>query len=544
MKMERIIRLSFPRKRGPSSAIYAKNLAIWVPAFAGMTMMITFVASCAVGPDFTRPAPPHVSRLTASPLPATTASSNAKTGEAQQFAEGGDISSQWWSLFHSPALDALIAQAVKNSPDLQSAQAALRVAKENIYAQQAAFFPTIGGSFAGSRNLNSTVLSPTLFNYTPYFSLYTAQLSADWTLDIWGGNRRSVEALRATAEAQHFQVEAAWLTLTSALAAAAVEEASLRAQIAATQDIIDAETRALSIFQRQLSEGQISGADVAAQQATLAQARQTLPPLEKQLAQERDLITALAGRFPDDQVPQAFDLDHLDLPHELPISVPAKLVDQRPDVRAAESNLHMAEAEIGVAIANELPDISLSASNGTVATQLAGLFGPGSAFWSVGGGATQTLFDGGALLHKTRVARAAYDQAAAQYRSAVLTAFQNVADTLEAIQADARTLSAAAAAEQAAGASLKSQQLRLKLGDANVLAVLNAQQTYEQASIALVQARASRLADTVTLFEALGGGWWSRSPPASPPSEAVTAPEETRYSKSAPTQHTNGDNHE
>ncbi|HTT82204.1 MAG TPA: efflux transporter outer membrane subunit [Rhizomicrobium sp.] len=481
--------------------------------------MVSFVTSCAVGPDFTRPAPPAVHQFTAAPLPAATA---ANGGETQRFMEGGDISAQWWSLFRSPALDALIAQALKSNPDLQSAQAALRVAKENIYTQEAAFFPTIGANLAASRNLNSAVLSPTLSYYVPYFSLYSAQLSANWSLDIWGGNRRAVEALRAAAEAQHFQVEAVYLTLTSGLAAAAVQEASLRAQIAATQVIIKDEADSLAILERQLSQGQVSGADVATQQTALAQARQALPPLEKQLAQERDLITVLAGRFPDDQVRQIFDLDQLALPHELPLSVPAKLVDQRPDVRAAEANLHAAEAQIGVAIANELPDISLSASDGTIATGLAGLFGPGSAFWSVGGGLSQTLFDGGALLHKTRAARAAFDQAATQYRSTVLTAFQNVADTLEAINADARALDAAVAADDAASRSLQSQKLRLKLGDANVLAVLNAEQAHEQATIALVQARASRLADTVALFEALGGGWWNRPSPARPREAAAS----------------------
>jgi NodT family efflux transporter outer membrane factor (OMF) lipoprotein len=465
-----------------------------------------------------------VKQFTAAPLPENTTVAGAKDIEVQKFVAGADIPADWWSLFHSPALDAVIAQAIKSNPDLQSAQAALRVAKEDVYAQQAAWFPTIGGNFSASRNLNSNVLSPTLFNYAPYFNLYQAQLSANWSLDIWGGNRRAVEALKATQDAQHFQVEAAFLTLTSAVAAAAVQDASLRAQIDATNTIIKDETDSLDILDRQQSQGQISGADVAAQQTALAQARQSLPPLQKQLAQERDLMTVLAGRFPADQVPQIFDLDRLDLPHELPVSLPAKLVDQRPDVRASEDNLHSAEAEIGVAIAAELPDISLSASDGTVATGLSGFFGPGSAFWSVGGGLSQTLFDGGALLHKTRAARAAFDQAAAQYRSTVLSAFQNVADTLEAIQADAHSLEAAEAAEVAASRSLASQKLRLKLGDANVLAVLNAEQACEQATIALVQARASRLADTIALYEALGGGWWNRTPTLRPASQTAASP--------------------
>lgn len=467
-------------------------------------------ASCAVGPDFTRPAQPAVKQFTATPLPATTTSAATAGADAQRFAAGEDISAEWWSLFRSPELDTLIAQALKTNPDLKAAQAALRVAKENIYVQEAAFLPTVSVQANASRNHNSTVLSPTLFNFAPYFNLYSAQLEADWTLDIWGGNRRAVESLRASAEAQHFQVEAAYLTLTSALAAAAIQEASLREQIAATEQIVKDEKDSLTILSRQLSLGQVSGADVAAQQTALAQAQQSLPPLQKQLAQERDLITVLAGRFPDDPVPQTFHLAILQLPHELPLSVPSKLVDQRPDVRTAEANLHAASAEIGVAIANELPNITLSATGGTTATELAGLFGPGSSYWTVAGGLSQTIFDAGALFHKTKAARAAYDQAFAQYRSTVLSAFQNVADTLEAIKSDADTLKAAVAAESAAAKSLNSQRLRLKLGDASALAVLNAEAAYQQTMIALVQARASRLGDTVALFEALGGGWWNR----------------------------------
>lgn len=476
-----------------------------------LLFLLLLAESCAVGPDFNRPAPPRVDRFTAAPLPLKTEAAATASGASQSFVPGGDIPAQWWSLFRNPALDALIAEALKSNPDLKSAKAALRVAQENVSAQEAAFFPTISGSFSASRNHNSTVLSPTLVSFVPYFNLYSAQLAANWTPDIWGGNHRSVEALKATAQAQRFQAEAVYLTLTSALAAAAIQEASLRAQIVATGNIVEDESGALAILERQLAQGQVSGADVAAQQAALAQARQTLPPLQKQLAQERDLIAALAGRFPAEGVSQTFVLDGLELPRELPLTVPAKLVEQRPDVRTAEANLHAASAEIGVAVANELPNISLSATGGTTSTALSGLFGPGSGYWSLAGSATQTLFDAGALLHKTRAARAAYDQARAQYRSTVLAAFQNVADALEAIRADANTLAAATDAEEAAKRSLNSQRLRLQLGDANALAVLNAEQTYAQATIALVQARASRLADTVMLFEALGGGWWNRS---------------------------------
>jgi NodT family efflux transporter outer membrane factor (OMF) lipoprotein len=310
---------------------------------------------------------------------------------------------------------------------------------------------------------------------------------------------------------QRFEVDAAYLTLTSALAAAAIQEASLREQLAATQDIVKEEATSLDVLSRQFTLGQVAGSDVAAQEAALAQAQQTLPPLQKQLAQERDLITVLAGHFPSDQVPQTFELDTLVLPQDLPVSIPSKLVEQRPDIRAAEESLHSASAQIGVAVANMLPNLTLSAADGTSATKLAGLFAPGNGYWTVAAGLTQPIFDGGTLLHKSRAARAAYDQAFAQYRATVLSAFQNVADTLYAIQSDADALKAAVASKNAATKSLDSARLRLKVGDANVLAVLNAEQTFQQAVISLAQARAARFADTVSLFQALGGGWWNQA---------------------------------
>jgi NodT family efflux transporter outer membrane factor (OMF) lipoprotein len=478
--------------------------------FVGSSLAL-LLSACAVGPDFKRPDAPTVTQFTPDALPAATSSADIKGGEAQSFAVGRDIPAEWWTLFQSPALNTLIAQAIKSSPNLESAVAALRVARENTAAQVGAYFPTIEANPTAARYHNSAILSPTLNNYQPYFNLYGAQVSADWTLDIWGGNRRAVESLKATADMQRFEVDAAYLTLTSALAAAAIQEASLREQLAATQDIVKEEATSLDVLSRQFTLGQVAGSDVAAQEAALAQAQQTLPPLQKQLAQERDLITVLAGHFPSDQVPQTFELDTLVLPQDLPVSIPSKLVEQRPDIRAAEESLHSASAQIGVAVANMLPNLTLSAADGTSATKLAGLFAPGNGYWTVAAGLTQPIFDGGTLLHKSRAARAAYDQAFAQYRATVLSAFQNVADTLYAIQSDADALKAAVASKNAATKSLDSARLRLKVGDANVLAVLNAEQTFQQAVISLAQARAARFADTVSLFQALGGGWWNQA---------------------------------
>jgi NodT family efflux transporter outer membrane factor (OMF) lipoprotein len=275
--------------------------------------------------------------------------------------------------------------------------------------------------------------------------------------------------------------------------------------------MVKIEQEQLELFKRQLQLGAVAEANVIAQVATLAQTKAMLPPLQKQLAQQRDLLAALAGRFPSDGPAEKFDLTTLQLPQELPLTLPSKLVEQRPDVRAAEEQLHSASAQIGVAKANMLPQFTLSAAGGSMATQISQLFKSGNGFWSLAGGITQPLFEGGALIHKKRAAEAAYDEAAAQYRAIVIAAFQNVADTLQALQFDADALQAAAEAERSAAASLAIARRQVELGDIAYVSLLAAEQTYQQAALNLVQARANRFADTAALFQALGGGWWNRS---------------------------------
>jgi NodT family efflux transporter outer membrane factor (OMF) lipoprotein len=473
--------------------------------------ILTLSAGCAVGPDFKRPDAPDVKGYTPEVLAPETASAKIGGGEAQHFVEGQDIPAQWWELFHSKQLNASIELALKNNADLQAGQAALRVAQENYYAQQGVYYPSVSANFTPSRNKNAVQPSPTLSTFTPYFNLYTAQVNVAYTFDVFGGNRRQVETLEAQADSQKFQLEATYLTLTSNIVAAAVQEASLRGQIAATETIVKVETDTLDILRRRLALGDVAGADVAAQETALAQAVATLPVLKKQLAQQRDLLTALVGRLPSDEPAETFDLAGLELPRDLPLSLPSKLIEQRPDIRSAEGQLHAASAQVGVAISNMLPQITLSANIGTVATQANQLFMPGNGFWTLAGGFVQPIFQGGELLHKTRAARANLDQAAAQYRSTVITAFQNVADTLRALQNDADALKASLAAERAAADSLAISTKLQKLGAISYLTALNAQQAYQQAVINLVQAQANRYADTAALFQALGGGWWNRN---------------------------------
>jgi len=472
-----------------------------------------FLAACAVGPDFEGPGAPDAGGYTREPMTKQTASADVAGGEAQRFVQGLDIPGQWWTLFHSAALNTLIEEALKNNPTLPAAEAALRQAWENVYAEEGAFFPTAVVSYSPSRNKTATGVTFTAASSgAPFFTLHTAQVVVTYAPDVFGGTRRQVESLAATAEFERFQLEAAYLTLTSNVVAAAVQEASLRGLIAATEEIIKIQTGSLDILQKQLALGQVAGADVAAVEATLAQAQATLPPLQKQLAVQRDLLTALIGRLPSQEPAEKFELASLQLPQELPVSLPSKLVEQRPDIQSAEAQLHAASASIGVAVAARLPQFTLTANAGT-ASNLIGQFitTPGTAFWTLAGNVAQTVFDAGTLLHKERAAVAAFDQAAAMYRSTVITAFQNVADSLHALQSDAETLKAAYAAERAAFKSLEIVRRQLQLGAIGYLGLLTAQNTYQAALLALVQAQAARYADTSALFQALGGGWWNRS---------------------------------
>ena len=293
--------------------------------------------------------------------------------------------------------------------------------------------------------------------------------------DVFGGTRRQIESLAAQAEYQRFQLEAAYLTLTSNVVVAAVQEASLRGQIAATQDIIKDQAQQLNLVRQRFALGGASQADVLTQEAQLAQTRATLPPLQKQLAQTRNQLTALAGRLPSHEAEEKFDLASMRLPRDLPVSLPSQLVAQRPDVRAVEAQLHAASADIGVATANQLPQFTITAALGTAATGFTNMFAPGTGVWSIAGGIAQTLFDAGTLLHKKRAAVAAFEQTAAQYRSTVIRACQNVADTLRALQADADALVAQAAAERSAVASLDLARRQYQLGAIDYLTLLNAQ---------------------------------------------------------------------
>jgi NodT family efflux transporter outer membrane factor (OMF) lipoprotein len=473
-------------------------------------MLWLALSGCAVGPNFKRPGPPTAGGYTSQPLTNTAAIPTIPGGEPQRFVEGLDIPAEWWKLFHSKPLNGLIERALTNSPDLKAAQAALKVARENVLAHRGVFLPNLAGSFAASRQKQSELVAPVPNANVFQYDLFTPQVSVSYSPDVFGLNRRTAESLRAQEQGARFQMLAAYLTLSANVVVAAIQEAALRAQIDATQELIGINSNLVDILHYQFKKGTVSQVDVAGQESQLAQVTATLPPLRKQLAQQRDLLAVLAGQFPGQGPVEHFELASLQLPTDLPVSLPAQLVEQRPDVRQAEENLHAASAQIGIAMANRLPNITLTANAGSTALALDQLFTSGTGFWTLGGALTQPLFEGGALLHAQRAAKAAYLQAAEQYRGTILTAFQNVADTLNALEEDAQTLKASAAAEQAAQLTLDLTQEQLKFGLVGFPARLAAEQTYQQAVINLVQARASRYSDTAALFQALGGGWWNR----------------------------------
>ncbi len=480
---------------------------------SALAVFIAGLCACAVGPNFKRPTPPAAAGYGGAPSQGQTAAAEGTGGNVQRFVAGMDIPSQWWTLFQSAKLDHLVEQALKANPDVGAAQAALRQAHELYSAQRTSFFPVVQGSFTGTRAKNAlgTIANPTSLPQTnPYYNLYTAQLNVSYTPDVFGATRRQVEIAQAQVESNRFQLEAVYLTLSSNVVVTAVQEASLRGQIAATERLLQLQHQLTETVQRQRTLGTASDLDVLAQQSAEAQTAQTLPPLQKQLGQSRDALTALLGRLPSDEPQEAFHLDELTLPVDLPVSLPSKLVEQRPDVRQAEENLHAASAAVGVALADMLPQFSINGDLGSSALKLGQLFTPYTGFWDAGASLTQTLFDAGALLHKKRAADAALDQAAAQYRGAVILACQNVADTLRALQADADALKAGAEADRAAKATFDLARRQRVLGTISLVAVLNAEQAYQQAELALVQAQANRYSDTAALFQSLGGGWWNR----------------------------------
>jgi NodT family efflux transporter outer membrane factor (OMF) lipoprotein len=473
-------------------------------------IMIALVAlaGCAVGPDFRSPDMATPDQYTVSPLPAQTAAALSETGTTQRFAFAKDLPDQWWTLFGSPELDKMIKQGLTDSPTLAAAQAALRKAEEDLRAVSGSIlYPSVNAHIQASRQSTSGNVNAGPSNT---FNLYNASVGVSYTLDIFGGGRRQIEAYQAQIDYQSYIYEATYLTLTANIVTAAIQEASLRAQMNATRNIIEIQQKQLDIIKKQFELGAVSKTAVLSQEAEIAMTKAALPTIEKHLDLTRNALAVMTGQFPANGKLPEFNLESLRLPEELPISLPSDLARQRPDVRASEALLHQACAAVGAATANLYPQITLSAGYGFQAVSTDILFNGQSVIWNLGAGLLQPLFRGGELTARRRSALAAYDQAAAQYRQTVLKAFQDVADVLRALETDARTLQAQAEAEAAAKSALDLIEKQYELGAVSYPALLIAQRDYQKTRINVIAARAQRYADTAALFQSLGGGWWNR----------------------------------
>lgn len=474
-------------------------------------LIMMLLSGCMMGPDFHRPPAPAIQHYTPKAVMQSTTSTNVLAGDKQQFVINQDIPAQWWTVFHSKPLEKLITTALQHNPDIQTASAALKIARENFLAQRASLFPYVQGNVYPTRQLTAGTLASNLANNDYLYSLQTTQLSISYVPDVFGLNRRQLEAFKAYEETVFFQRQAIRLTIASNVAFTAINEASIRAQLVASKQSVAIATEQLTLMKQQQTLGQIGLQAIVAQEALLAQMQANIPILEKQLTQTRHSLNVLCGRFPNEFVAKPFTLASFHLPAHLPLDMPSKLLEQRPDIRAASAQLHMTSAQIGVAIANRLPNVNLSLYGGSNPLTLATLFASGTGYWGVGANIVGTLFDSGALRHKQQAAVAAFKASDALYRKVVLSAFQDVADTLTAIEWDAKALYIANQAQLAARNNLMIAQKQLKFGSGNYLALLNAQLVYQQTAINLAQSQAARLSDSVALFQALGGSLEKRT---------------------------------
>ena len=490
----------------------------------GLTLLSALALNgCAVGPDFQVPPPPRDTSYTEQVLPEATASAPGPGGEAQRLAAGRDIPADWWTLFRSPQIDGLVREALAHSPTLGAAQATLREAHETLRANEGGLLlPAVTGQAGATRERAAataiggaaggapgSTAGPGAYDLT----LLNATVNVSYNLDVFGSARRQIEGFGAQVDNSYYQLEATYLTLTSSVVTTALQEASVRAQLQTTQEIADAQAEELKLIQQQYAVGAVPKSSVLQQQTQLATTRASLPGLEKQLQQTRNQLAVLVGATPSRAALPTIRLEDLTLPSELPVSLPSELVRQRPDIKQSEAQLHQASAQIGVATAALLPQFSITAQYGNEGGALAHLFDPANAIWSLAGSVTQPIFKGGQLVAQRRAALAAYDAAWQQYRATVLLAFENVANTLVALDADARTLVADVDADDLARETLGQVEAQYKLGAVSYLALLDAQRQYSQTHVSLVQAQGTRFTDTATLFQALGGGWWNRARP-------------------------------
>jgi NodT family efflux transporter outer membrane factor (OMF) lipoprotein len=429
-------------------------------------------------------------------------------GQAQRFESGGKMAGDWWRFFNSSKLDVLMNQAITENPDLQAAQARLRQSQNILLAGYGVFYPQVDGNLGAARQK----FSPVRFGSSSeasIFNLYTLSATVGYTLDLFGGNRRAVESLKAQVDFQRDTVLATYLTLSGNIVNTVIAHAAYTAQIKATEEIIGLLREQIRITEVQAQAGTVAYLNVLSLRTQLAATEATLPLLEQKLSQTEHLLATLLGRVPAESDPVQIDLADLTLPDHLPITLPSELVRQRPDILAAEALLHSASANIGVATAALFPSFTLNGGYGLNSNSTSDLFKSTSGFWSLGANLTAPLFHGRTLWFERKAAMDAYQQSLANYRQSVLSAFAQVADTLRALEHDAEAVQAEAQALDASEHALRIVKANYEAGVAGYLQLLVANDQYHQARIDYLQARAQRLQDTVALFVALGGGWWN-----------------------------------
>lgn len=480
-------------------------------SFSTIAFLSILLSSCLVGPHFHSPTAPHTNRYTDTPLPQNTVNTKTagQSGQSQHFAIGQDIKKQWWTLFHSKEINCLVEEGLTHSPTLGAAKATLTQAEETLNAQIGSLLlPAFDFNLGGGRQRASGI-SFDSSNPASIFNLYNATTEVTYPIDVFGGARRQVEAYQAQVDYERYQLIAAYLTITANIVTTAITIASLEEQIVATKQLIEEEEKILSIIKKQFQLGGVSNATVFSQQTQLASTQALLPALQKTLAQSRHALAVLVGAFPSEHRTPILDINALTLPKILPVSIPSDLVRHRPDIAAAEATLHAASAQVGVATANLFPQINITGNYGWLSQTPGSLFNSLNKTWFYGVDLMQPIFHGGALRAEKRAAIAAYDAAFAQYQQTVLQAFQNVADSLRAIEYDARELKAQTNAKTAARETLHLTRQQYALGATTYLALLTAEQQYQTALINQIQAAAARYTDTAALFQALGGGWWN-----------------------------------
>lgn len=500
---------------------------------ATAVLIALVLSGCAVGPNFRKPAAPAVDRYTPTALPAATASADTTGGDAQRFLAGKKVPQRWWTTFGNAELDRRVKQALEHSPTIASAQAALRQAQENAKSADGSLFPSLDANAGVTRQKQSSAAFSGAFNFPP-LTIYNASVKVGYTLDLFGGVRRGIEAQEAQAAYQRAQRDATYLTLAANVVTASLQEASLREQVHATEQIVASLKKELDIAQKQQAIGAKSLTDTLAVRSQLATTEATLPPLRKQLAATQNQLATYLGVTPAQLKLQPVRLAAVTLPTDIPVSLPSTLVAQRPDIRAASAQLHAATAQVGVATAAMLPQISLSGSGGSSTIHAGDLFSAGTGAWSIGLNILQPLFHGGELLHRKRAAEAGMDEALANWQQVVLTSFQNVADSLQALEYDAQSLAAQSTAEHDASKLLSLTRTQFRVGAIDYVTLLLAERQYQNARITLIQARTARLADTAALYAALGGGWQGGTGTrAAPAADATNHPPEPARSSRA-----------